>query len=209
MEARPMNKLISLITTILLMLYLPIVQAAIGEEPLDLIQGTTENLLAGLEETPGLRNSPDRLHKLVENIVLPHVDLAGLSRLTLGKYWRQATPEQRTRFAEEFRRLLIRTYSSSLIEYKDQSVEYQMLTVSDDRQRSIVRSRIVQPGQPGMQIDYRLRRTGSGWKIYDVTIEGVSLAVSYRTTFSEEIRRNGIEALIDNLAVRNADTHRT
>jgi phospholipid transport system substrate-binding protein len=81
--------------------------------------------------------------------------------------------------------------------------------VSDDRQRSIVRSRIVQPGQPGMQIDYRLRRTGSGWKIYDVTIEGVSLAVSYRTTFSEEIRRNGIEALIDNLAVRNADTHRT
>ena len=204
-----MNKSVSLITTVLLMLYLPIVQAAIGEEPLDLIQGTTENLLAGLKETPGLRTSPDGLHKLVEKIVLPHVDLAALSRLTLGKYWRQATSEQRTRFAEEFRRLLIRTYSSSLMEYKAQNVEYQMLTMSGDRQKSIVRTRIVQPGQPAMQIDYRLRRAGRGWKIYDVTIEGVSLAVSYRTTFSEEIRRDGIEALIDNLAVRNADAHRT
>lgn len=204
-----MNKAINLITIPLLVLYMQTVQAAIGKEPLGLIQGTTENLLAGLEERPELRTSPDDLHSLIEDIVLPHVDLAGLSRLTLGKYWRQATPEQRERFAEEFRMLLVRTYSNSLVEYRSQTVEYELLTMSDDRQKSIVRTRILQAGQPAMQIDYRLRRVDSGWKIYDVTIEGVSLAVSYRTTFSEEIRRNGIEALIDDLAARNSGGQRT
>lgn len=204
-----MNKAINLITISLLVLYMQTVQAAIGKEPLGLIQGTTENLLAGLEERPELRTSPDDLHSLIEDIVLPHVDLAGLSRLTLGKYWRQATPEQRERFAEEFRMLLVRTYSNSLVEYRSQTVEYELLTMSDDRQKSIVRTRILQAGQPAMQIDYRLRRVDSGWKIYDVTIEGVSLAVSYRTTFSEEIRRNGIEALIDDLAARNSGGQRT
>lgn len=204
-----MNELVRLSTTFLLMLCLPIVQAASDEEPLNLIQRTTENLLVALEEEPGLRTNPDGLYRLVDDIVLPHVDLAGLSRLTLGKHWRRATPEQQTRFAGEFRALLIRTYSNSLTEYEHQSTEYQLLNMSEDKRNTTVRTRVLQSGQSPMLIDYRLRRVGTGWKIYDVTIEGVSLAVSYRATFNEEIRRRGIEALIDNLAVRNADGQRS
>lgn len=204
-----MNRVIKLIATFLLALYLQAGHATMEDGPLGLIQGTTEKLLTGLEESPGLVDTPERLNKLVEDIVLPHVDLASLSRLTLGKYWHQATLEQRGRFAEQFRRLLVRTYSNSLVEYKNQGVEHELLTTSKDGRKSIVRTRIERPGQPAMQVDYRMRRADGGWKIYDVTIEGISLAVSYRTTFSEEIRRHGIEALIDNLAARNAGGRRT
>jgi phospholipid transport system substrate-binding protein len=185
-----MKKAINLITAFLIILYLQAVQATTGQEPLDLIQSTTQRLVAALDQKPELRTSPDGLHKLVEDIVLPHVDLAGLSRLTLGKYWHEATLQQRERFVEQFRWLLVRTYSKSLVESKNQGVEYELLTTSEDVNKSIVRALIERPGQPVMQVDYRMRRIGSGWKIYDVAIEGISLAVSYRRTFSDEIRRN-------------------
>jgi phospholipid transport system substrate-binding protein len=194
-----MNKLERLITTFFLTLPLATGQAAADEKPLDLIQDATENLLVALQESPDLRTNIDGLRRLAEKIVLPHVDLAGLSRLTLGKYWRRATPEQRARFADEFRRLLVRTYANSLVEYENQSVDCQLLTLSEDNRHSTVRTHIEGSGHSALLIDYRLRRAENGWKIYDVMIEGVSLAVTYRATFSKEIRRGGIEGLIESL----------
>ena len=194
-----MNKLERLITTFFLTLSLATGQAAADEKPLDLIQDATENLLVALQESPDLRTNIDGLRRLAEKIVLPHVDLAGLSRLTLGKYWRRATPEQRARFADEFRTLLVRTYANALVEYENQNVECQLLTLSEDNRHSTVRTHIEGPGHSAMLIDYRLRRAENGWKIYDVMIEGVSLAVTYRATFSQEIRRGGIEGLIESL----------
>ena len=204
-EALAMNKLERLITTFLLIVPLATGQAVADEQPLDLIQDATNNLLVALQESPDLRTNIDGLRRLAEQAVLPHVDLAGLSRLTLGKYWRRATAEQRARFVDEFRRLLVRTYANSLVEYENQSVECRLLALSEDKRHSTVRTHIERPGHSAMLIDYKLRRAENGWKIYDVIIEGVSLAVTYRATFSKEIRGGGIEGLIESLAARNSN----
>lgn len=203
-----MNKPGALIIAVLLMLCLPAAQTATVEEPLDLIRGATEDLLVALEHTPRLRANPGGLEQLVEDIVLPHFDLPALSQLTLGKYWRQATPEQRARFTSEFARLLIRTYSSSLARHTNPAVEHQLLSIPEDKRSAMVRTRVEQPGTSAILIDYSLRRVGSGWKIYDLTIEGISMAVNYRATFSDQIRRGGLDALIETLAARNASERR-
>jgi phospholipid transport system substrate-binding protein len=204
-----MNKPGASILAVLLMLCLPAAHTATVEEPLNLIRGVTEDLLLALEQTPRLRTNPDGLEQLVEDIVLPHFDLPALSQLTLGKYWRQATPEQRERFTSEFSRLLIRTYSSSLTQHKSAEVEHQLLGMPEDKRSATVRTRVAQPGASAILIDYSLRRVDSGWKIYDVTIEGISMAVNYRATFSDQIRRGGLDALIETLAARNSDERRT
>jgi phospholipid transport system substrate-binding protein len=165
-----MHKTARLILGFLLVLPPAMAQAAADETPLDLIQDTTAKLLVALQESPDLRANMGSLRKLAEESVLPHVDLPVLSRLTLGKHWRRATPEQRTRFADEFRRLLVRTYANSLVEYENQSVECQLLAMSDDKRNSTIRTRIKDPGDSTMLIDYRLHRAKNGWKIYDVII---------------------------------------
>jgi phospholipid transport system substrate-binding protein len=203
-----MNKPGTLIFAVLLMLCLPPTQATTVAEPVDLIRGTTEDLLVALEQTPRVRTNPEELQQLVEDIVLPHFDLPALSQLTLGKYWRRATPEQRARFTSEFARLLIRTYSRSLAQHTNEGLEHQLLAMPEDQRSATVRTRAEQPGTSAILIDYSLRRVGDNWKIYDVAIEGVSMAVNYRATFSDEIRRGGLDTLIESLAERNANEGR-
>lgn len=203
-----MNKPGTLIFAVLLVLCLPAAQTATVEEPLDLIRETTEDLRVAMEQTPRLRANPDGLQQLIEDIVLPHFDLPALSQLTLGKYWRQATPAQRARFTSEFARLLIRTYSSSLAQHTHQAAEHQLLAMPEDKRSATVRTRVPKPAASAILIDYSLRRVGSSWKIYDVAIEGISMAVNYRATFSEEIRRGGLDTLIETLAERNASEGR-
>jgi len=205
MRFRTMKKSSTLIFAMLLVLCLPAAQTAPIEGPLDLIRGTTEDVLLALERTPRLRDNPDDLQQLVKDVILPHFDLPALSQLTLGKYWRQATPEQRARFTSEFTELLIRTYSSSLAQHANHGMEHELLSRPEDKRGATVRSRIARPGEAAIVIDYRLRPVGNSWRIYDVAIEGVSLAVNYRATFSDEIRRGGLDTLIESLATRNAN----
>jgi phospholipid transport system substrate-binding protein len=124
--------------------------------------------------------------------------------LTLGKHWRSASSEQRDRFTQEFRALLVRSYSSVLAGYANQQVEFLPSAEPADAKRATVNTRIVEAGRPPIAVDYRLRQVDDAWKIYDVSIEGVSLAINYRSTFADEISAKGLDGLIAGLRSSNA-----
>jgi phospholipid transport system substrate-binding protein len=187
----------------LMLLLWPVLVLAGDEQPVDVIQSATDKVLAELEAAPEIRSDPARLNRVIQKHIVPHVDFVTLSRLTLGKNWQQATPEQRSVFAREFGTLLIKTYSTALAEYANEEIEFLSSSVSADKRRSTVRTRIVQKGRAPLAVDYSLIQAGNTWKIYDVGIEGVSLAINYRTTFALEIRNHGIDGLIERLVERN------
>ena len=128
-----------------------------------------------------------------------------LARLTLAKHWRSATPDQQRRFTAAFRRLLVRTYSVALSHYRNQQLEYQLLKRTQDGRRASVRTRILSAGAAPLVVDYGLYEAAEGWKIYDVSIEGVSLVNNYRSSFGEDIRRYGLDGLITRLDSRGPE----
>lgn len=187
----------------LILIFWPALLLANDQDPGDVIRNATDKVLAQLSATPDARHDPVRLSLIIEAHILPLVDFAGLSRLTLGKHWGRATGDQRAEFVREFRTLLLRTYSTSLTEYANHRVEYLSSNMSPDNRRASVRTRIVENGKPPIAIDYSLRQVENSWKIYDVSIEGVSLAVNYRTSFAQAIRSHGLDGLIQHLAAPN------
>ncbi|HJV63824.1 MAG TPA: ABC transporter substrate-binding protein [Albitalea sp.] len=139
---------------------------------------------------------------LVDAKVMPHVDFRRMTSSAVGRYWRQATPEQQTRLQDEFKILLVRTYSGALAQVKDQTVQLKPMRGSKDDPEVVVKTEIRGQGDP-VQLDYRLEKTDSGWKIYDVNVLGVWLVENYRNSFAQEIGANGIDGLIAKLAERN------
>lgn len=179
------------------------------EEPLgprELVMHTSEDVLQTLRrEKAGYEAHPERVYELVDKLVVPHFDFARMARWVLGKHWRAATAEQRQRFTEEFRNLLVRTYSAALLDYTDQRIEYDPLRVSpSDRKVAVVRTRVQRPGAPEVPIDYTMYRSARDWKVFDVSVDGISLVTTYRTSFGQEVRQHGIEGLIASLEARNA-----
>jgi phospholipid transport system substrate-binding protein len=126
-----------------------------------------------------------------------------MSSWVLGRYWRNATPKQRQEFTEQFRTLLVRTYAKSLSSYTDNKITYLPFRSSPDQTDVKVRTEVDQPGGFPIPIDYDLYLKGDEWKVFDVTIDGVSLVTNYRTTFANQIRMDGLDKLISSLAERN------
>jgi phospholipid transport system substrate-binding protein len=141
---------------------------------------------------------------LAEQKVLPHFDFTRMTRLAVGRNWQQATPAQREALTKEFRTLLVRTYSSSLSQYRDQKIQVKPMQASPGDEDVIVRTAIVQENGPQIPIDYRMEKTKEqGWKVYDVVIDGASLVTTYRGSFNDQIQRGGIDALVKTLQERN------
>lgn len=140
---------------------------------------------------------------LVEEKVLPHFDFRRMTALAMGVNWRKASPEQQTRLVEEFRTLLVRTYSTALTNYRDQKIEYKPLRAQPGDTDVTVRSQVRQAGAEPIGIDYSLEKTDAGWKVYDVTVAGVSLVTTYRDTFAQEVRKAGVDGLIKTLGEKN------
>jgi len=147
--------------------------------------------------------NPKKIASLVEARILPHFDFAHTTRIAMGANWRRASPEQREELVREFRTLLVRTYSSALMNYRDQVLEFKPLRAQPGDTQVTVRSEVRQSGAQAVSIDYEIEKTPSGWKVYDVKISGASLAATYRDTFAEEVRNHGIEGLIDSLSGKN------
>ena len=169
-----------------------------------LVIQTSERMLAALKANHAqIQAHPDKIYPLVHQIVLPHFDFQTMSQWVLGSYWRTAKPAQRTRFVTAFRDLLIRTYASSLAQYTDQRVVYLPLHAEPKASDVTVRTEIEQRGGPPIPVDYRMHVKDGGWKVYDVTIDNVSLVTNYRSTFAAEIRRHGLDALIKRLSAQN------
>lgn len=143
-----------------------------------------------------------RIITLVDGKILPHVNFQRMTSSAVGRYWRQATPDQQKRLQEEFKLLLVRTYAGALAQVKDQTVEFKPLRAKPDDTEVIVRSEVKGRGDP-IQLDYRLEKAGDAWKIYDVNVLGVWLVETYRSNFAQEISASGIDGLIGKLAERN------
>jgi phospholipid transport system substrate-binding protein len=144
-----------------------------------------------------------KLLEVIEAKVLPHFNFTAMTALAMGRNWSKATPEQKKRLTQEFRTLLVRTYASALSAYSDQRFDYRPLRAKPTDTDVTVNVRVMQSGAQPVPIDYSMEKTGSGWKVYDVMIGGVSLVANYRTEFAATVRESGIEGLIENMQAKN------
>ncbi|WP_238139709.1 MlaC/ttg2D family ABC transporter substrate-binding protein [Roseateles aquatilis] len=144
-----------------------------------------------------------KIMELVDSKVMPHVDFQRITASAVGRFWRQATPEQKQRLQAEFKTLLVRTYAGALTQVKDQTIAMKPMRAAPEDTEVVVRTEIRGKGDP-IQLDYRLEKSDSGWKIYDVNVLGIWLADQYRNSFAQEINAKGIDGLIKSLADRNA-----
>lgn len=141
--------------------------------------------------------------ELVEKKIAPNFDFVHMTRLALGRDWRQANAEQQKALANEFQTLLVRTYSKALTEYKNQTIDVKPLVLKAGETDVKVRSEIKQPGAKSIQLVYYLQKNNAGWKIYDIEVAGISLVTNYRESFANEIRNSGIDGLLKSLQTKN------
>ena len=157
-----------------------------------------------------LEANPDRIYSLVNELIIPHFDFVSMSKWVLGKKnWRGSTEIQQRQFVNEFRTLLVRTYAKALLEYSRQEIVYLPVEENPESTIVVVKTLIEQPGSKSVPIDYSMHASGGDWKVIDVAVDGISLVATYRGSFAAEIRKNGMEALINKLSERNsqATTH--
>ena len=175
--------------------------------PSQVIETSVEQLLAALvAEQDAINEHPERLYALVNEIVVPHLDIERMARIVLGKHWRQASSGESQRFIEEFRGVLVRTYATSLQAYADQEINVLSQEDPGDTQTAAVRVEIHRPGEPVLPLTFHMHNANGKWMVYDLKIEGISLVANFRSQFSSLIRAQGLEAVIAQLADRNQQT---
>ena len=167
----------------------------IADEVFEILK-TDKDLKAGNKE---------KAYKITEEKILPFFDFDRISKLVLGKAWPAASKEEQEAFKKEFRLMIIKTYGSALLKFKDQTLNYKPTRFQPSDEEVLVRTEILQSGAPPLPIDYMLEKDGSSWRVFDIIIEGVSLVTNYRGQFGNEIKQNGIASLITKLAEKNAD----
>lgn len=171
-----------------------------------LLKKVTQELITALRKhDKELREQPNYIYVMIDQILVPYVDWHTMAQWVIGRQaWAKATPEQRMRFANEFKDLLIRTYASTLRAYNNQTIEYFPIRGGlDGKERVIVASRIREPGREPIKVSYRMVNKGDSWKVYDISIEGVSLLKGFQSQFAEEIQQHGLNPLIQRLHQHN------
>jgi len=189
----------------LLMLPTTVIRAETAVEPQALIQDATERMLQALKDNKTeLEADSSVIYGLVKEILIPNFDFAKMSKLALGKNWRKASDVQKTRFTEEFRLLLVRTYSTAMLEYTDEKIHFLPFKGDLSKKKVKVKMDVIQAGGPSIPMAMSLYLNSEGaWKVYDLKIDGISLVTNYRSTFATEIRNDGMDKLIDRLASKN------
>lgn len=169
-----------------------------------LARSVTDEVLAIVRADKELAaGHPQKVAQLVETKVLPHFNFQRMTQLAVGRNWRQATPDQQKALIDEFRTLLVRTYTTAFSTYKNQTVDYRPLRMQPSDTDVTVKSLIKQPAGQPVAVDYSMEKQSGEWKVYDVKIEGISLVENYRHTFNSEIQRTGVDGLIKVLADKN------
>jgi phospholipid transport system substrate-binding protein len=178
--------------------------AALAQEKPDaLIQKVSTEVIDTVKSDKAIQGGDvGRIRALVDEKVMPHVNFQRMTASAIGRPWRQATPEQQKRLQEEFKTLLVRTYAGALTQVRDQTVQLKPMRANPDDTEVVVRTEVKGSGEP-IQLDYRLEKADSSWKIYDVNVLGVWLVEQYRNSFAQEIGSKGIDGLISTLAERN------
>jgi phospholipid transport system substrate-binding protein len=218
----PVNKPLSvrgfgLILAGMLLFTLTTAHARANVPPEQMLQSVTEEMISVLKrEREAVKAEPTKLFELVEQVLLPHVDMEVMSRFVLGKHWRRASAEQRKRFTMEFKNLLIRFYVSAMLEDPgkidelladtDNLITFLPVNLAPDTRKATVRAEAHMPnGGPRVPIAFSLFRRDGQWLLYDVNVDGISLVTNYRSSFSTEVSREGLDTLIDRLAERNRE----
>ncbi len=174
------------------------------EAPDAMIRKVTDDVLNIVRQDKDIRSgNTKKAIELVEAKVLPNFNFQRMTALAMGRDWNKANAEQKKRLTDEFKTLLVRTYSNALTGYKDQTIRYKPAKLQSGDTEVMVRTEIVQPGNKPIPLDYSLEKQPEGWKVYDVVVAGVSLVTNYRDTFNQEVRANGVDGLIDMLAKKN------
>ena len=172
------------------------------EAPGEMLKRTSDQGISVLKEKRMLiEKEPDMVYELVDQYILPHLDDVTMAKLALGKNWRKASNEEKIQFVDAFRTLLVRTYSKSLQEFRDQKINF--FPAQAKNGKAVVKSEVIQPGGPKIPVSYRMRVKDNEWKVYDISIDGVSLVTSYRGTFTQEFRKGGMQALLKLLNEKN------
>jgi len=173
-------------------------------DPDVLIRSTVDDVLKIVKTDKDIQaGNQQKILALVDAKVLPHFDFERMTRLAVGRGWRRATPEQRQQLVDQFRTLLVRTYTSAFTRYKDQTVTIEPIRMQPGDDEVTVKTQIIKPGEQPVAVDYEMEKTDSGWKAFDLSVEGASLVTTYRGTFNEQIQQSGIDGLIKTLTDKN------
>jgi phospholipid transport system substrate-binding protein len=168
------------------------------------VKAVADDVLTIVKKDKDIQNGDQaKIFALAEEKIVPNFNFDHVCKLVLGKNFSKATKDQQDAFEREFRSLLIRTYASALSKYRNQTIEYKPLRESADEKQVVVKTQILQPGGQPVGVDYSVEQIGDAWKVYDITIEGVSLVTNYRGQFSNEVRQSGMDGLIQKLADKN------
>lgn len=169
-----------------------------------LIRNTVDEVVSIIKQDKDIQaGDQKKILALVDAKVLPHFDFERMTQLAVGRPWRTATPEQKQALVREFRNMLVRTYTKVFTVYRDQTVEVKPVKLAADATEVTVQTTITKPGAQPVPVSYELKKSDSGWKAYDIFIEGVSMVMSYRGTFNTQIQENGIDGLIKTLSEKN------
>jgi len=202
MKRRTLGRLLGASLSLVLLATAPFVRAA-EEAPDALIKRVSVEVLDAIRADKDVQAGDLRkVLVLVDSQVMPHVNFTRMTASVVGRSWRQATPEQKKRLQEEFKTLLIRTYSGALSQVNNQRLNVKPLRAAPTDNEVVVNTEVIGQGNP-VQLDYRMEKTPSGWKIYDLNVLGIWMVETYRNQFAQEINAKGVDGLIAALAQRN------
>jgi len=174
--------------------------AAAQPGPSEIVESAAQSMLDGLEANrDAYRKDPSKVGELVEKYLLPHFDIPYAARLVLGMHWRDATPEQRQRFADAFYHTLVNTYGSALVDFTSDRLNVFPTNVEAETDRATVRTEVTRDNGEKVAVNYSLRKTDAGWKAWDVVIEGISYVRSFREDYGAAIDKQGLDAVIERL----------
>ena len=169
-----------------------------------LIKNTVQDIVTIIKQDKDIQLGNQRkITALVDAKVVPHFDFVRMTQLAVGKNWRTATPEQKTALVSGFRNMLVRTYTKVFTVYRDQAIDVKPLKMPANETEVTVKTTISKAGTQSIPVDYEMKKAADGWKVFDISIEGVSMVMSYRGTFISQIQQNGIDGLIKTLSDKN------
>jgi phospholipid transport system substrate-binding protein len=169
-----------------------------------LARNTTNEVIRIVKQDKDIKNGNNKkILDLVEQIILPNFDFRQMTQLAVGKNWSKATPDQQQGLVNEFKTMLVRTYSASLTSVADYKIDFKPFRLAPGETDVVVNTEVSKPGAPPIPINYRMEKKDDGWKVYDVLVDNVSMVTVYRNSFNSEVRKGGIEGLLATLSRRN------
>ncbi len=196
-----------LLLAFLLLIAVPLASPALAQQelgPEELVKKVTQDVLDAIKSDKQLAaGDKHKALKLAEDKILPLVDFDEATRLAVGRAWAQATPEQKKRLTDEFRQMLVRTYSNAIEAYQGQTMKVMPVRMKEGATEVTVQNQFIRANRQPVKVDYSMRKTDKGWKIYDIVAEGVSLVLTYRSEFDAVVRQDGVDGLIKRLATKN------